>query len=130
MKIRTPEKQILINNFMHVEEYLDLSIHDDIKLEKISLADNLEVPGVEELLSLIPDGYNPQLMKEFYETTGLKLLVEVNKGNCEVVLFDKDGRYPREDAAVWNKDFMAGVSEHHEWLEPQEEPDILIRYIF
>lgn len=45
-------------------------------------------------------------------------------------LYDRKGRCPREDAAIWNRYFMEHLSEHPEWLTPQDEADILIRYIY
>ena len=125
-----PKKEILINNLKRLEEYLDLDVRDDRKLKSLDLRANMYLKEVRELLCLIPDGYFPGALKEFYERTGLKIQVEVYEENCELVIFDKDGRYPREDAAIWNYDFMEHLSEHPEWLEPQEEADILIRYIF
>lgn len=124
------KKQILINNFRKVEYYLNTNVCEEIQLTSLELRENLNVAGVKELLELIPDGYYPIEMKKFYEKTGLKLQVEVYNSRQEVVCFDKEGRYPREDAALWNEDFMRHMEEHPEWLEPQEEPDILIRYIF
>lgn len=124
------KKQILINNLTHVENYLNTNVRDKIQLKSLELRENLNVPGVRELLELIPDGYYPIEMKKFYENTGLKLQAEVYNSQQEVVCFDKDGRYPREDAAIWNEDFMKHIKEHPEWLEAQEEPDILIRYIY
>ena len=53
-----------------------------------------------------------------------------HEDNYELVIFDKEGRYPREDAAIWNEDFIKQVAEHPEWLAPQEDADILVRYIF
>lgn len=124
-----PEKQILINNFKNVEEYLKSGIYADEQLSALRLEENLHVPGVSELLNSIPDGYDPEKMKKFYEETGLRLQVEYYNKEYEVIMYDKDGRYPREDAAIWNKDFVNNLKDHPEWLEPQEEPDILIRYI-
>lgn len=124
------KKQILINNLRQVENYLNINERDEKQLTSLELRENFNVPGVKELLELIPDGYYPFEMKKFYENTGLKLQVEVYNSQEEVVCFDKDGRYPREDAAIWNEDFMNHIKDHPEWLEPQEEPDILIRYIF
>lgn len=51
--------------------------------------------------------------------------MEYYKG-YEGTIFDRNGRYPREDAALWNRDFMKKVSKHPEWLEPQEKPDIVV----
>ena len=72
----------------------------------------------------IPEGFAPDVLNKFYKKTGLKLQVKYYK-DCNVVIYDRNGRYPREDAVIWNKDFCKKVSKHPEWLEPQEEPDIL-----
>ena len=125
-----PKKEILINNFKNVEAYLYLDVYDDFKLESLDLRDNVYLREVKELLSLIPDGYSPNAIKEFYEKTGLKIQVEVYEANYDLVVFDKDGRYPREDAGIWNLDFIEHLNEHPEWLKPQDEADILIRYVF
>jgi len=130
MNIMNPTKEILINNFKGLEDYLRVDVRDDKKLQSLNLYDNLSVRGVRELLSIIPDGYYPNALKVFYEKTGLKIHVEVYKDDYEVVIYDKEGRYPREDAAIWNREFVENVAEHPEWLEPQEEADILVRYIF
>jgi len=130
MNIMNPTKEILVNNLKRLEDYLEVDVRDEKKLQSLNLYDNLSVRGVRELLSIIPDGYYPNALKVFYEKTGLKIHVEVYKDNYEVVIFDKEGRYPREDAALWNQEFVEKVSEHPEWLEPQDEADILVRYIF
>ena len=130
MKMSLPIKEILINNFSHVNEYLKIDAHAELQLDSLKLDQNRKVPGVSKLLALIPDGYNPKAIRRFYLETGLRIQMEVYQSNFELVRYDKDGRYPREDAAIWNKEFMDRLAEHPEWLEPQEEPDILIRYLF
>ena len=130
MNIKNPTKEILINNLRKVEEYLEVDVYDGLKLQSLNLCNNIAVRGVRELLSIIPDGYYPEALKAFYEKTGLKIQAEVYEDNYELVIFDKEGRYPREDAAIWNEDFIKQVAEHPEWLAPQEDADILVRYIF
>jgi hypothetical protein len=45
-----------------------------------------------------------------------------------MAIYDRKGKYPRDDAYVWNENFMKNVEKHPEWLEPQEEADIIITY--
>lgn len=125
-----PKKTIVINNMRRVEDYLGCNPREDDGLRFLELRRNIGVSGVKELLELIPEGFDREKMQKFYEETGLRILVEVHNDNCELTMYDKDGRYPREDAALWNRDFVRNLSEHPEWLEPQEEPDILVRYIY
>lgn len=125
-----PEKKIIINNFQNVEGYLDLEVYDGEHLKYIELEKNCEIEKVAELVKKIPDGFCPERIQQFYEETNLKICVEVYQDNYELTMYDRNGRYPREDAAIWNEDFVANIAEHPEWLEPQEEADILIRYIY
>lgn len=120
-------KRIMINHLEQIENYLELREGEELRFVDLAFNDN--VKGVNRLLRMIPDGYEPKKLKKFYKATGLKIQVQVKK-DCEVVFYDRKGRYPREDAAIWNKDFMKGVGKHPEWLEPQEEADIIIRYTF
>lgn len=118
-----------------MKEYLKLEVRNEDEeiskevLKKVELNRYLHIPGVQELLDLIPDGHNPDKMKIFYENTGLRLQVEKQDGQKGIVYYDKDGRYPSESASIWNKEFMEGLKDHPEWLEPQEDPDIIISYI-
>ena len=128
--MRNPKKVILINNMRRVEDYLGLDFSAENPLKFVELQKNIGTPGVLELLRMIPEAYDSGKMKAFYEETGLKVMAEVYRDNCELTMYDKDGRYPREDAAVWNRDFMGRIEDHPEWLEPQEEPDLLVRYFF
>ena len=131
MEIKLPTKQILINNLTKIETYLHLSVHDCCHLLSLHLDKNIHVPGVEELLELIPDGYYSKEYLEFYNQTGLKLLAEVYKDNYEVFYVDKnEHRYPRIDLGLFNEKALSQLHEHPEWLSPQEEPDIIIRYIW
>jgi hypothetical protein len=45
-----------------------------------------------------------------------------------MAIYDRTGKYPRDDAYLWNENFMKNVEKHPEWLEPQEEADIIITY--
>ena len=80
---------------------------------------------LDKLMRKMPEGFDSHVLQKFYKKTGLKIQVEYYKG-CEVTTFDRNGRYPREDAAIWNRDFMKKVLKHPEWLEPQEQPDIIV----
>lgn len=62
-----------------------------------------------------------------YKKTGLKVQIQVIK-NCDMKLYDRKGKYPRDDAYGWNEYFMRNVDKHPEWLEPQEEAYIIIIY--
>ena len=66
-------------------------------------------------------------IKKFYKRTGLKVQVHVMK-DCDVAIYDRKGKYPRDDAYIWNENFTKNVGKHPEWLEPQEEADIFIIY--
>ena len=48
--------------------------------------------------------------------------------DCDVAIYDRKGKYPRDDAYIWNENFTKNVGKHPEWLEPQEEADIFIIY--
>lgn len=78
----------------------------------------------EKLIRKIPEGFTSDILSKFYKKTDLKLQVEYHR-DYDVTIFDRNGRYPREDAALWNRDFCKKVSKHPEWLEPQEKPDIV-----
>lgn len=125
-----PRKKILINNFEKLEEYLDREYTSREEIRFIELRRNFYHPGVQKLYMMIPEGFNPDRLQEFYEKTGLNIRVEVSHPNYEMVLYDRKGRYPREDAAPWNPDFMWHYKDHPEWLEPEDEADLLIRYSF
>lgn len=127
--MRFPEKRVYVNQVEHVESYLGGDFLTDKRLSSIRLDEN-DSEGVAELLEKIPDGYDPARLKEFYEETGLRIRVDVYRDNYEIVMYDKDGRYPKEDAAVWNRNFIQHFDEHPEWLEPQEDADILVQYVW
>lgn len=122
-----PKRVVLINNMEHVEDYLGVDILSGEYLPAFDLS-KLGIPSAFELLALIPEGYDPEKLDSFHALTNLKPMVEVYKRDCSLTIFDRNGRYPKEDAAIWNKDFMANISKHPEWLEPQEDPDIVVRY--
>lgn len=125
-----PKKHILINHFEAVENYLKLDVREGRHLRFLELEENREIPEVKKLLDIIPESFHPEELQKFYERTGLRILVEIHNSSHEVALYDRNGKYPREDAVIWNRDFMDQVSGHPEWLEPQEEADLLIRWIF
>lgn len=125
-----PKKTILINNFQAIESYLALDVRDGEKLKFIELIENRHIPEIQNFLKIIPESFHPTELQKFYENTGLKIMVEIYNSEYEITMYDRNGRYPREDAAIWNRDFIEQVGEHPEWLEPQEEADILIRWIF
>lgn len=125
-----PQKNILINHFQAVEDYLKLDVRNGKHLRFIELMKNRYIPEVKNLLEIIPESFHPTELQKFYERTGLKILVEIYNSEYEVTMYDRKGKYPREDAVIWNKDFREQVAEHPEWLEPQEEADLLIRWIF
>lgn len=125
-----PQKNILINHFQAVEDYLKLDARNGKHLRFIELMKNRYIPEVQNLLEIIPESFHPTELQKFYEHTGLKILVEIYNSEYEVTMYDRKGKYPREDAVIWNKDFSEQVAEHPEWLEPQEKADLLIRWIF
>lgn len=129
MNMNYPSREVLINNFSNLEDYLKLDVYGEERLRYLRLDLNIDVKGVNELLKKIPNGFRPEVLKKFYEETGLKIQAQIHQ-QYELTRYDKDGRYPREDAVVWNQDFMENASGHPEWLEPQEEPDIIVRYVF
>ena len=106
-------RNIIINNSETVINYLAPFSEKNFKHK------------LDKLMRKLPEGFDPNVLQKFYKKTGLKLRVEYYKG-CEVTTFDRKGRYPREDAAIWNREFMKKVSKHPEWLEPQEQPDIVV----
>lgn len=118
---------VLINNLSNVENYLDINPTEE-KLNFLVLKRNYHISGVKKLYNLIPNGFDPKKLKKFYQKTGLKILVE-KYVNCDVSYCDRKGYYPRPDAYIWNEDFINGLKDHPEWLEPQESPDIIVRYI-
>lgn len=124
-------KKILINHFKRVEVYLDLDPEEDDGLHSLELMENRNVKGVNELLALIPEAEDETSLQAFYEKTGLKIRVERYRG-CDFTMLDREGAYPREFLNVRSSDFhryAQEAGEHPEWFEPQEEADIIIRYI-
>ncbi len=117
-------KTIRINHVEVVENYLE---------EKLVYVDlernNGIVKGVSRLISSLPKSFEPKDIKKFYKKTGLKVQVHVMKEkDCEITIYDRKGKYPRDDAYIWNDNFTKNVGKHPEWLEPQEEADIFIIY--
>lgn len=129
MQINTPTRQIFINNFTKVEEFLRIESPWEETLQYLDLSKNEGIKGVTELLEKIPTGYRCDVLQKFYEETGLTIRVEVYK-DYEMTQYDKEGRYPCEDATIWNSDFLAEVEEHPELLAPQEEADLIVRIVF
>lgn len=112
---------IKINNLSALEEYLNAY---DL-LEYSDLAKNMSVKGVSELIYEMPFSLKQKAIQKFYKKTGLKLQVQLNNG-YDLTFFDRKGRYPREDASIFNEEFINAVDEHPEWLAPQEEPDLIL----
>lgn len=127
--MRFPKRTIFINNMEKLEEYLGAGVRGTRRLIFLELGRNRHVPGVDALVERIPEGFDRDRMEEFYQETGLNIRVEVHK-DWDLTMYDRKGRYPREDAAIWNHYFMENVGEHPEWLEPQDKADILVRYIY
>ena len=130
VRMNLPQKKILINNFLAVEQYLELEVRENPQLRYVELNRNRHIAKVNELLEQIPESYHPAELQRFFEKTGLTIRVEIHNSAYEVTTYDRNGRYPREDAVIWNKDFVEQISKHPEWLDPQEEADLLIRWIF
>ncbi|MGN0436884.1 MAG: hypothetical protein ACI4F4_00045 [Lachnospiraceae bacterium] len=115
-------KEIRINHVEAVENYLE------DKLMYIDLERNTGVArGVSRLISNLPKSFEPKDIKKFYKKTGLKVQIQVIK-DCDMTIYDRKGKYPRDDAYIWNENFTKNVDKHPEWLEPQEEADIIIIY--
>lgn len=129
MKMSKPTRQIIINNFSKVEDYLNIGSPWEETLKYVELDRNVGIKGVEELLEKIPTGFTQDVLEKFYAQTGLKIQVQMFK-DYDLTMYDREGRYPREDAAIWNPDFLEQIENHPEWLEPQEEADIVIRIVF
>lgn len=116
-------KTIRINHVEAVENYLNGE-----ELTYIDLKRNMGiVKGVDRLINELPKSFEPKDIKKFYKKTGLKVQVHVIK-NCDLSIYDRKGKYPRDDAYIWNDDFINNLDKHPEWLEPQEEADIFIIY--
>ena len=129
--IHNIQKYIWINNFEKVEKYLDLDPQEDNGLHSLKLSENADIKGVRELLSLIPLLPDQASLQEFYENTGLNIRIEWYEG-CKLTMEDRNGHYPRRSLNVWNPDFEQLAQEadlHPEWFEPQEEADLIIRYV-
>ena len=124
-------KKILINKFKNVEVYLNLDPEEDDGLHSLELMENRNVKGVNELLALIPETEDATSLQAFYEKAGLKIRVERYRG-CDFTLLDREGAYPREFLNIKSPGFpryAQEAGEHPEWFEPQEEADIIIRYV-
>lgn len=120
--------RILINNFVNVENYLNLSAYEGKQLKYAELRKNRHIKGVRELLEKIPSGNDIKDLQDFYEETGLKLQVERFDSEWNYCQIDRKGVYPPPDCIVGTPrwDFYA---EHAELLEAQEIPDIIVRYV-
>lgn len=126
-------KSILINNLSALEEYLGLNpYYDERWLHSLELRENKDVKGVKELLDKIPAALDQASMQRFYEDTGLHIIVERFDSSYSMTCEDRKGRYPREFLNVFSPDrdeTMGKVGEHPEWLEPQDQADLIIRYV-
>lgn len=107
------KRDIIIKNYESVINYLAPFSEKNFKKK------------LDKLIRKIPEGFDAGILQKFYKKTGLKLQVEYHHG-YDITVFGRNGRYPREDAALWNRDFMEKVSKHPEWIEPQEKPDIVV----
>jgi hypothetical protein len=116
-------KSIKINHVEAVENYLEEDGLVYIDLERNAGI----VRGVSSLIEKLPKSFEPKDIKKFYKKTGLKVQIQVIK-DCDMAIYDRKGKYPRDDAYLWNENFMKNVEKHPEWLEPQEEADIIITY--
>ena len=116
-------RKIRINHVEAVENYLKV----DQELRYIDLEMNVGVRGVSRLIADLPKSFEPKDIKKFYKKTGLKVQIQVME-DCDMFIYDRKGKYPRDDAYIWNEHFVKGVKKHPEWLEPQEEADIIIVY--
>ena len=124
-------KSIFINNLSKLEEYLGLNpCYDSPWLHSLELRQNTDIKGVRALLEKIPAALDQVSMQRFYEDTGLHILVERYDSSYSMTCEDRKGRYPREFMNVFNPDdTWEQISEHPEWLEPQDQPDLIIRYV-
>ena len=103
-------KTIRINHVEAVENYLE-----DEGLVYIDLERNAElVKGVNRLIDMLPKSFEPKDIKKFYKRTGLKVQVHVMK-DCDLTIYDRKGKYPRDDAYIWNENFTENVSKHPEY---------------
>ena len=130
------KKQILIRNAEKLEDYLELDIRGRQRLKYLDLQDNKRISGVRELLELIPGGFDLDRIREFNETTGLRLRVTHFNDQYEVRYYDRNGIYPRPFLDFNNPFFQfyieavpERIHTHPEWFEPQEECDLELRYI-
>ena len=126
-------KSILINNLSALEEYLGLNPYYGGRwLHSLELRENEDVKGVKELLDKIPAALDQASMQRFYEDTGLHIIVERFDSSYSMTCEDRKGRYPREFLNVFNPDrneTWEKIPEHPEWLEPQDQADLIIRYV-
>jgi hypothetical protein len=116
-------KTIRINHVEAVENYLEEEGLVYIDLERNAGI----VKGVNRLINMLPKSFEPKEIKKFYKRTGLKVQIHVMKEG-DLAIYDRKGKYPRDDAYIWNENFTKNVAKHPEWLEPQEEADIFIIY--
>lgn len=126
-------KSILINNLSKLEEYLELDpYYDRTWLHSLELRGNTDVKGVQELLDKIPAALDQGSLQKFYEETGLHIIVEHYDHKYEFTQEDRKGKYPREflNFSSPDKEAVFGkLDEHPEWLEPQDQADLIIRYV-
>ena len=126
-------KSILINNLRALEEYLGLNPYYDARwLRSLELRENEDVEGVRELLDKIPTALDQTALQQFYEETGLHIIVERFDHEYSLTQEDRKGKYPREFLNVFSPDREAifeQIDEHPEWLDPQDQADLIIRYV-
>ena len=127
------EKRIIIRNLEKLEDYLGLDVRGRERLKYLDLQRNKRVKGVQELLALIPGGFDLDRIRAFDEQTGLRLRVTHYNDQYEVRYFDRNGVYPRPFLNIYGPIMQAippeRIAAHSEWFEPQEECDLELRYI-
>lgn len=126
-------KSILINNLTRLEEYLELNpYYDETWLHSLELRENTDVKGVQELLDKIPAALDQTSLQQFYEETGLHILVEHHDHEYSFTREDRKGKYPREFLNLFSPDkevIFQQLKEHPEWLDPQDTADLIVRYV-
>lgn len=126
-------KSILINDLSRLEEYLELDPHyDEPWLHSLELRENTDVKGVRELLDKIPVAVDRTSLQQFYEEIGLHIIVEHYDHEYSLTYEDRKGKYPREFLNISSPDkeaIFGDVVKHPEWLEPQDQADLIIRYV-
>lgn len=126
-------KSILINDLSALEEYLELNPYEDERwLHSLELRENADVKGVKALLDKIPAALDQATLQQFYEETGLHIIVERYDAAYNLTYEDRKGKYPREFLNIFSpnkEDIFGKIDEHPEWLEPQDRAALIVRYV-